>query len=433
MLRDPLDPKYAKEDVLSTVPHLKWEQKRVSLPRLFKQTKTGKTQVWDIYTELINNEGLIVDIKKELLKNRLPVKWYSVVTVQFGQKDGKIQNAPVEITEGKNIGRANETNILGQGLLEMISEWTKQQKRKGYHQTEAATTHIRAKPMLLDKYTEFKKYIDFSKDVYVQEKLDGVRVMVHWDPQRQEWIITSREGNEYCYLNHIRKELDKLTFLKQHPNIYLDGELFSREVNFNKIISLCRKTKSITPKELEEQKYIKFYVFDMVDLDTLKLPFRNRIQFVNKILGLSTKGTHTHKYLVPVPTHPVKNDKEVQNFHKRFIEYSEGTVIRQGDAPYLLGKRSKYALKLKDFQDAEFDIVGFTDGKGKEKGLIIFILKTPEGKQFTATPNMPQDERRKMFKHGKSFVGKKATVKFFEMTPDKVPRFGKVIAIRDYE
>jgi len=433
MLRNPLDPKFAKQEIITATPFLKWSQKRVSLPRLFKQTKTGKTQVWDIYTELVNSENTVSNIKKELLTKRLPVKWYSVMTVQFGQKDGKIQSAPVEITEGKNIGRTNETNVLSQGIQEMISEWTKQQKRKGYHQTEADITIIRAKPMLLDKYENFKHYIDFSKDVYVQEKLDGVRVMVHWDPQRNEWIITSREGTEYCYLNHIRKELDKLTFLKQHPNVYLDGELFSREVNFNKIVSLCRKTKTITPKELDEQKYIKMFVYDMVDLDNIKVPFRNRIKFVNKILGLTPKGTYKNKYLVPVPTYLVKNDEEVQKHHAKYVEYSEGTVIRQGEAPYLLGKRSKYALKLKDFEDGEFIITGFLDGKGKEKGLIRFILETPDGKEFTAVPNMPHDERRKMFKQRDSYIGKKATVKYFEITPDGLPRFGKVIAIRDYE
>lgn len=430
-MRNPLDPEYAKEDVLAAVPHLKWEKYKVQLPRLFKQAKTGKTQVWETHLELVDGKGDLLEIKKQYLSKRLDPKWYSVVTTRFGQKDGKMQDAPVEITEGKNIGRANETNVLGQGLLEMISDWTKQQKRKNYHLTEAATAVIRAKPMLLDKYSQYKHYIDFTdKDgVWVQEKMDGVRVMIHWDPEKSEWIITSREGNEYCHLNHIRREMDKLTFLKAHPNIYLDGELFSREVNFNKIISLCRKTKTITPKELEEQKYIKFYVFDMVDLDNLSIPFIKRMQFVEKLLGVP----HRYKYLVPVKTTKVKDDAEVQKKHAEFVKFSEGTVIRQGSAPYLLGKRSKYALKLKDFQDAEFEIIGYTDGRGKEKGLIIFLLKTPEGKEFSATPNMPSDERAKMYKRGDEFIGKLATVKFFEMTPDKVPRFGKVITIRDYE
>jgi ATP-dependent DNA ligase len=72
--------------------------------------------------------------------------------------------------------------------------------------------------------------------------------------------------------------------------------------------------------------------------------------------------------LVPLETVKVKNHKEIIDKHKKFIEYSEGTVIRQGSAPYLVGRRSKYALKLKDFQDEEFEIVDFTDGKGKEKG-----------------------------------------------------------------
>jgi hypothetical protein len=38
-----------------------------------------------------------------------------------------------------------------------------------------------------------------------------------------------------------------------------------------------------------------------------------------------------------------------------------------------------------------------------------------------------------LLERGDELVGKQATVKYFNLTPDGVPRFPYVIAIRDYE
>jgi hypothetical protein len=252
--------------------HIKWEKFKASLPRLFKESKIGATQVWDIWLELVNESGDLVELKRDLLSKRLPHKWHTIITTRFGQLDGKLQNAPVEITEGKNIGRSNETNVFSQAVLEMVSDWTKKQKRKGYHASQAAIKQVKARPMLLDKYVNYKHYLDFNDPdgVWVQEKLDGVRVMVHWDTGRQDWVFCSREGNEYYHLKHIKQELNKLKFLKQNPQMYLDGELFSREVSFNKIVSLCKKIKTLSAEQEDEQKKSNC-------LSMISLTYRNQI------------------------------------------------------------------------------------------------------------------------------------------------------------
>jgi DNA ligase-1 len=90
-------------------------------------------------------------------------------------------------------------------------------------------------------------------------------------------------------------------------------------------------------------------------------------------------------------------------------------------------------LKLKDFETEEFEITGFTDGKGKEEGLIIYILKTKKGKQFLARPEGTEEERAELFKNGTKLIGKMVTVKFMEITPDGVPRMPVALGIREYE
>jgi len=39
----------------------------------------------------------------------------------------------------------------------------------------------------------------------------------------------------------------------------------------------------------------------------------------------------------------------------------------------------------------------------------------------------------KLWHSREGLIGKTATVKYFELTPDGIPRFPKVIAIRDFE
>mgnify|MGYP003668538662 FL=1 len=55
-----------------------------------------------------------------------------------------------------------------------------------------------------------------------------------------------------------------------------------------------------------------------------------------------------------------------------------------------------------------------------------------DGKKFNAAVNGDHEYLEMLFKSGK-LVGKQATVKYFELTTDGIPRFPKVIAVRDWE
>ena len=95
--------------------------------------------------------------------------------------------------------------------------------------------------------------------------------------------------------------------------------------------------------------------------------------------------------------------------------------------------QARRLLKMKEFQDEEFEIVGFYEGEGGDKGLIIWRCKTEDGKLFGCRPHGTHEERAELFKHGKEYVGKMLTVRFQELTADGIPRFPVGIAVRDYE
>jgi ATP-dependent DNA ligase len=127
----------------------------------------------------------------------------------------------------------------------------------------------------------------------------------------------------------------------------------------------------------------------------------------------------------------------------------EGAVIRNPKGIYrtrIYSQHRSYDVqKLKPLENAEFEVVGYDQGKkGKNVGAIKFKLKTETGKVFNAEPkNMTQDERYRLFEkmsevqeNGKTYfeneyLGKPYTVEYFELSKDGVPQQPKGLGLRD--
>src|SRR3990167_6649593 len=84
-------------------------------PTLYKLTSAGKTQFWTISVSEAPSRTC---------------DFYTIDT-EFGQVGGKSQSSSDLITNGKNIGKANETTPYEQALADMKSKWESKIK-KGY-------------------------------------------------------------------------------------------------------------------------------------------------------------------------------------------------------------------------------------------------------------------------------------------------------------
>ena len=110
----------------------------------------------------------------------------------------------------------------------------------------------------------------------------------------------------------------------------------------------------------------------------------------------------------------------------------EGQMIRL-NVPYE-NKRSKSLLKRKEFQDNEYEILGVEEGSGNRSGTVgYFNFVTPEGVAFKSNIKGNFEYLTELLENRESLIGKQATIKYFRLTPDGVPRFPYVVAIRDYE
>lgn len=355
---------------------------------LYKLDSKGKLRSWEIFVGE---------------QNGVPI--YSV---KHGQDGGKLQETIVLVPEGKNVGRSNETTPKEQCKAEAKALYEKQMGRKGY--TEDIPTEVPALPMLAHKYKDFAHKIKWPAICSV--KVDGIRCIFTINNNKVK--CTSRTGKELLGLEHITDEL-----LSLGKDLIFDGELYSNILSFEEITSVVRKSKSTDPR----MKDIFFYAFDLINGDTYH---QRVVSLDNLVSGL--------KFTKIVPWYIVKSPEEVESRHTQFIEMGEeGTMIRNMDAYYQPNKRSYDLLKKKEFLDEEFEITGWKVGKGKFTNIPTFSLLTKNKKVFEAVPKGTETERSIYLAKADTFIGKMATIRFFEYTSDGIPRFPVMIGIRDYE
>ena len=375
-----------------------------SFNTLYSKKSTNKILKWDIN---------VIDNSKS-----------AVITTTYGQLDGKMIENKRVIESGKNIGKKNETTPFEQAVFEATQLWQKKQDQSGYvefldikndNKKEVKQELDMVRPMLAHSYKDKKKHIKYP--CYVQPKLDGVRCLAYKD--NDTVYLMSRTGKQFSHLNHIKEALQKIDF-----NGFLDGELFTTKMEFGDISGIIRKQK-LTDKDIELSYNIEYHVYDTFDLNNLDMTFDERTQIV--------KSLKLKKYLQYVPTYICKTEKNMLSKYDDFIKQNyEGIMIRNTNGLYKLKFRSNDLIKLKPFLDAEYKIVDFTEGVGRDKGCVIWICENKKGDTFRCRPNGSLEERQYLFTNGEKYVGKYLTVRYQELQDD-IPRFGIGIGIRDYE
>jgi len=286
---------------------------------------------------------------------------------------------------------------------------------------------MRKKPMLA--YPVSDKPIDYGNKISIQPKLDGVRCVIQREPvivdkDKYDIIVAySRTGKEWKNIDHILKELEP--FFDKYPNIILDGELYNHDLrdNFEKIISLVRKTKPTDEDRLEASDLTQFHCYDIID-ETLT--FEERNYFINKQVPTSYCVKH-------LKTQAAATESLAKVIHQQNLDNGyEGSIVRTNDTYHC--NRSHNLRKFKDFHDTEATITSWVEGKGKRVGTIgKFMAIDADGNEF----GMPVMDKFKYlqdnFDEMKTWVGKIATFTYFERTKANSYRHPLFKCIRNYE
>ena len=315
----------------------------------------------------------------------------------------------------KNVGKTNETSDVEQARKEAEALHRKKLELGFFEDINDIDSSTLFKPMLAVDYNDYKDKVEYP--VYVQPKLDGIRCIVRKDGM---W---SRNGKSIISAPHIFESIKHL--FDEDPNLIIDGELYihSNQNDFNTICSLVKKTKPTEEDLVESARLIEYWVYDVPSHDS---SFDHRKVSIYKFHGIDKVKI--------VSTSRVNDEEQLKEQYGMFMSQGyEGLMIRIIKGKYE-NKRSKNLLKYKEFHDNEYTILEVHEGKGRLQGKVgQMLFKNEDGKEFHSTVNGTEEYLTELWEQKEQLVGQQATIKYFELTVDNVPRFPKVISIRNYE
>lgn len=352
----------------------------------------------------------------------------NVIQISYGAVGGKIVSIEKIIKSGKNIGKKNETTPDEQALLELNS--IAQKKIEGGYtptkNSDAITIDIKKNkvqistapiPMTAYVANDHIKKISNQK-LYIQYKYDGFRCI--YDIKRKK--LYSRSQKEFVSLPSLIEVLAS-SIPKDYPFDFLDGELYSHNLSFEKISSIVASRKTIP--DIKTQEIIKFVAFDTFSLESnmSHITFETRYNTMKNLLPKNNKRLEIAQTYSK--NKQEFNDSTLPQLHEDLKKAEqlgyEGIMIRL-DKPYE-HRRSYGIYKLKSFFDMEGECIGFKEEENKYGVLGAVIFKLPNGVIVDGRPAMTVEEKAEIWNNKKKYLGKIGTLKYQETTTAGAPRF----------
>ena len=400
------------------------------------------------------------------LKNNKPIHLYKNSIVELLIHSGKVgsiirKSIPTYITKGKNIGKINEISpliyafntaqklyntklkkikentllyppMLLKNIKDLtnpptdISNYTLQRKYDGIH----LVTFI--KNNICYKYTRSGLLFPIDKLKYIT---NDIKLLYKLVPDLTSSEIQKKYGipteYSYCYSNTVP---------------YFDGELFKEGLPLNIISGIVRQLKD------SSSQLIDFYIFDVFFPEAIKkghnMISEYRQLYLNdlfKKIDILNNNKIIITHLKQVENFKRNTLKEVIQLMNLFVKNNyEGIILRKDDSEYIYSINNYHStniIKIKPIYDDEFPIIDFTEGKGKDKGAIIWICSTTSNTTFNVVPNLSYKERYNLYYKlitsktlfEKKYKNKLLTVQHVGLSHNNIPLQPKGKTIRDYE
>lgn len=228
---------------------------------------------------------------------------------------------------------------------------------------------------------------------WMSEKLDGVRAC--WDGEN----FRTRNNNILFAPDWFKAPL---------PKERLDGELWLGRDEFQKTMSIVRR---YNPNG--EWKQITFRIFDAQDAPG---GFEDRYDHLDQL------SLPDHAVIVEQTKCTGKAHLE-QELEKVVKMGGEGLMLRKPGSRYE-PRRSSTLLKVKPFHDMEVVVTGYTDGKGKHKGVVGALVCEHNGKSFKVGGGLTDAERA-----NPPAVGASITIKYQQLTKGGIPRHASFVRV----
>lgn len=269
------------------------------------------------------------------------------------------------------------------------------------------------KVQLAHKFEE--KRVKDEKLVATEPKLDGVRCIAI--VRNGNAILHSRNGKTLSdnYKRTIIADLEELARNKNIPqDVVFDGELMGSD--FTKTVSqIHRKSKVDVSDHF-------FHIFDW-------LPYKDWVnhnptltcqEMREKLEDMHLEANSKYLKLVSRDIIPPSDIKKMHDIYVR--DGYEGAMIKILSAKYKFG-RGHNVSKLKDFYDADLEVIRFEEGTGKYNGMLGAIIVQHKDVLVNVGSGFSDKEREYIWKNRGEFRNKIAEIRYQEETPDKSLRF----------
>lgn len=331
----------------------------------------------------------------------------SIGTWRIWGEGSKLYIAHATVQGGSEVRHMEhvQTNLSGRTLEEQMTLRIKSRISrmldKGYKYTvEDAVANPGNqlgldRPMLAQQVAKVKN-INLAGAV-LQKKLDGHRCLI--TKQDDITIAYTRQGKEIPVIHHLTRALD--TELPE--GVTLDGELYCHGIPLQTIGSWIKREQ---PGTLS----LFYVVYDLISND----------RYVDRHAELSEIVEAVgHPHIVTLPYRQYDTAHATSQYFKEVRAGGfEGLMLRLDGRAYEPGKRSTGLLKIKEFLDDEFEVVGFKESK---TGWAICQCKTQDGTIFGVSAPGTFVEKAEVMENQDKYLGKFLTVEFAFLTNDGIP------------
>lgn len=343
-------------------------------PTIYKKSKTGAI----VYCKISVNDNII--------------------TVETGQVGTDKPTFHTTTCSPKNIGRSNETTGPQQARLEANSKLAKKLK-SGYTTNTSGESNIRL-PMKVKVYQDQIANVDFP--CYISPKLNGVNITIRLD--NMHTVYTSRGGELRPSLPHVEDDLIELMTTygidEINAEIYKHGE-FLQDI------------QAATTKLNDLSKSLQIHIFDLPNVPGT---YYDRLKILNDIDNTFSMDNVS---IIPIYSN-IMDHEQIYRLYQTFVEQGfEGAVIRNPSGLYQHNVRSSDVFKLKEAQDAEFEVVDFALDKHSHP---IFVCKTTSGNTFKVKPKGTNDQRLALANIANTKIGKWLKVEFETLSKNGTPQ-----------
>jgi len=237
----------------------------------------------------------------------------------------------------------------------------------------------------------------------VSEKYDGVRAI--WKAGE----LVTKNGNKIYAPDW---------FIKGLPDVWLDGELWSKRQDFEFIASTVLSQKANTAA----WKKIQYKVFDMPNYQQ---PFIERAAaYTQLIKQLNVPFIQSIKQV-----QLADNDALSSLLKKLTAIGSEGLILHRKQARFASG-RSDNVLKLKPYQEAKATVRAYVPGKGKYQDMtgslevVWYSTALKSEVRFKIGSGLSDKDRKEPPK-----IGSRVRFKYHGLTKNNIPRFASYIGM----